>query len=165
MSGSAEEDNHELEEVGTESDAPTERMALDPEINFKGLHHTVRTTRKLIPPVTNGVVEKSKLQNKEKTGRKVKLPYREFASQSSQTEGREHKKSRTYKFVHSDGRVDIVTDMMTKRPEQRRGSGHDRRSRSKESDDGDYLTPSESETEDLVGVSHAPVSVDIRSLD
>ena len=48
--------------------------------------------------------------------------------------------------------------MMTKEPDQRLDSRRDRRSRSVESEDGDYLTPSESEPEDIVGLSRAPVS-------
>jgi len=154
MSDAAVGENHEFEEVGSESDAPTERMALYPELNFKSLQYTSRSTKKLTSPVIREVPEWSKTRSKEKTKEKVKLPYREFNCQSSQTVGHEHKRSRRYKFVHSDDRVDIVTDMLAEKPNQKQSSKRDRRNQSEESDGGDYLTPSE----DSVGVSHVPVS-------
>jgi len=140
----------------TESDAPTELVALDPEINFKRMH-TVTSTRKLVPPVSKKVSEKSKTQVREKEKRKVKLPYQEFTSQSSQTENQGHRRSRTYKFVHGDGRVDVVTDMMTRKPAYKQGLRRGQKSQNEGSEGDDYLTPSETEP-DEPGMSKTPVS-------
>jgi len=120
------------------------------------MHYTARLTRKLTPPVTRKVHEKSKTQTRGKVKGKVKLPYREFTSQSSQTVSQGHQRSRTYKFIHRDGRVDFVTDMTTRKPNQRRGPRRDQRSQSEESDDENYLTPSETE-QDEPGMRKTPV--------
>jgi len=51
---SVQQDEEEIEEedwVRSESDAPTDHMALDPEVGFKHKHHTIRAAKDLVPAV------------------------------------------------------------------------------------------------------------------
>ena len=105
-----------------ESDAPTELMALDPNIVFKHRYPTVSSTRKPIQPG-------QPISTVEDASRAVKTKDSEGSKgQAVQpvAESRRQKQPvpRTYKCAHSNGQVDMVTDMSSRKPNQKQSHGH-----------------------------------------
>jgi len=75
------------------------------------------------------------------------------ATQSSQTDQQRQQMPRTYRFVHSDGRVDRVTDL--RKTARKVDMDHGRRH---QSDYDSYLSASETESDDPGMRSEKPVS-------
>ena len=125
-------------------------MALDPEINCKRVKEVeVGLSKKQFPPTQRKVPDKIVTGIKCDVEKGKKLPHRSYVSQSSQTQRKKHSElPKRYKFVHSDGRVEIVTDETTQIPVGKQTRNSSCGNREEESDSGGYLTPSDTDPDD-----------------
>jgi len=133
-------------------------MALDPEIDFRHEHYTTEAAKDLVPSVPPKVKARHGDSPKKSSRGGSKILYQEFTSQSSQAERPTQRRPRSYRFVHSDGRVDVVTDLTSGRSNRQRDPKAKGRSRRQTSDTDEYLTPSETEPDDPGMMSKSPVS-------
>jgi len=99
-------------------------------------------------------LEKSLVKN-------TKVSCQELTTQSSQTEQLDHVKPKKYRFVHSDGRVELFKDTTVADTEYRSEVKSNKHGHRQTSDSEDFLTwtPSETEPDDSEVMSQNPVSL------
>ena len=149
-----EELEQELEEIISESDAPTKLMAIDPQVSFKHRQHIVKAAKTLIPPERQPTESSRNLKQKNN----VRSTVREHTSRSSQAGQDSQQMPTKYRFVHSNGQVDVVVDDTNRKPARKQIENHSPFARKQHTDSEDYLSASDTEPDDPRMMSQLPVS-------
>ena len=142
-----------------ESDAPTEVEDTDPEVHFKRKGCSVKSTKDVLPSTQSKILEKREVEHEKNLNKSARVLGQESSKVSVQTRRPTQHKPKMYKFVHSNGNVDVVTDMTTDACNDKQVSRSSKLGHGHLSDSDQYLTPSQTEPDDFEEMSRKPVSM------
>jgi len=136
----------------SECDALSDSMIIDPEVAFEYRQYTVGVAKHQEPSEQQLV----KADRFPKQRRNVKGTAGKCTSQSSQTDQPRQQMPNTHRFVHSNGKVDVVTDntKATRKPNK----DHSHYGRRQQTDSDSCLSASETEPDDPETRSRKPTS-------
>jgi len=154
-----EADEDQEVERSEESDAPTEIMDRDHEVPLKRRGGTVRTSRNSVPHVQSKVLSRHEQGLEKNLVKSTKVSCQELTTQLSRTETLAHDKPKRYRFVHSDGKVELFTDTTSGGTKLKSMVKSNKLGRGQASDSEEFLTPSETEPDDSEFMSQKPVSL------
>jgi len=120
---------------------------------------SVKSSKDLQPLVQSRILSTHGQKLEKNLIKNAKMSSQVLTSRSSQTNKSDQVKLRRYRFVHSDGTVELFTDT-TVAPDQNKSQIKSNKHGHKQaSDSEDYLTPSETEPDDSEFMSENPVSL------
>jgi len=113
----------------------------------------------VLPSAQSKILSKHEVGHEKNLSKSIRVLRQESSKVSVQTRRPTQQKPKMYTFVHSNGNVDVVTDMTSAacngklvNKSSKLGQGH-------LSDSDQYLTPSETEPDDFEEMSRNPVSM------